>query len=350
MAATPHDSECALVTGGGGFLGTAIVRILAARGDRVRSFSRRPHPALTALAVEQTQGDIADARALEQAFRGADVVYHTAAKPPPWGHCRDYHRTNVTGTANVITACRKCRVARLIHTSTPSVVFDGNDLAGVDESVPYPPRYTDHYSQTKALAERMIIEVGTEFMQTIALRPHEIWGPEDPHIVARIIARAGRLRRIGDGKNLVDTTYIDNAAAAHVLAADRLRQDPDLSGRVYFISQGEPVSAWDMIDAILKAAGLGPVEGTVPRGLAWAMGLFFEKIYSGLRLPGEPPMTRFIANALARTHWFDISAARRDLGYTPTVSTAEGLERLAAWLHAEGSNRHRKGAKNAQMG
>jgi 2-alkyl-3-oxoalkanoate reductase len=335
MAATPHEPECALVTGGGGFLGTAIVRILAARGDRVRSFSRRPHPALTPLAVEQAQGDIADARAVEQACRGADVVYHTAAKPPPWGPYRDYHRTNVTGTANVIKACRRCGVARLIHTSTPSVVFDGNDLAGVDESVPYPPRYTDHYSLTKALAEQMVIAAGTEFMQTIALRPHEIWGPEDPHIVARVIARAGHLRRIGGGRNLVDTTYIDNAAAAHVLAADRLQQDSGLSGRVYFISQGEPVSAWDMIDAILKAAGRGPVKGAVPHGLAWAMGFFLEKIYSGLHLAGEPPMTRFIADALARSHWFDISAARRDLGYTPTVSTAVGLERLAAWLRKE---------------
>ncbi|MBI5582130.1 MAG: NAD-dependent epimerase/dehydratase family protein [Deltaproteobacteria bacterium] len=336
MAATSHEPECVLVTGGGGFLGTAIVRILAARGDRVRSFSRRPHPALTRLAVEQAQGDIADASAVEQACRGADVVYHTAARPPPWGPYRDYHRTNVTGTANVIDACRSCGAKRLIHTSTPSVVLDGNDIAGVDESVPYPPRYTDPYSQTKALAERMVIQVATEFMQTIALRPHEIWGPEDPHFVARIITRARHLRRIGDGRNLVDTTYIDNAATAHVLAADRLKQDPGLSGRVYFISQGEPVPAWDMIDAILRAAGLGPVKGSVPHGVAWAMGFFFEKIYSRLHLPGEPPMTRFIADALARTHWFDISAARRDLGYTPTVSTAEGLERLAAWLHAEG--------------
>jgi nucleoside-diphosphate-sugar epimerase len=335
MAATPHEPECALVTGGGGFLGTAIVRLLAARGDRVRSFSRRPHPALTRLAVEQIQGDIADERAVEQACRGADVVYHTAAKPPPWGHCRDYHRTNVTGTANLLNACRRCGVARLIHTSTPSVVFDGHDLAGVDESAPYPPRYTDHYSQTKALAERMVIEVATGFMQTIVLRPHEIWGPEDPHIVARIIVRAGRLRCIGGGQNLVDTTYIDNAAAAHALAADRLKQDPGLSGRIYFISQGEPVPAWDMIDAILKAAGLAPVEGAIPHRVAWAMGLFFEKIYGTLRLPGEPPLTRFIADALARSHWFDISAARRDLGYAPTVSIAEGLERLAAWLRKE---------------
>jgi nucleoside-diphosphate-sugar epimerase len=309
--------------------------MLAARGDRVRSFSRRPHPALTRLAVEQTQGDIADAGAVEQACRGVDVVYHTAVKPPPWGPFRDYHRTNVTGTANVIDACRRCGVARLIHTSTPSVVFDGNDLAGVDESVPYPPRYTDPYSQTKALAERMVIEAAKGSTQTIALRPHEIWGPEDPHFVARIIARAGRIRRIGDGRNLVDTTYIDNAAAAHALAADRLKQDPGLSGRVYFISQGEPVSAWGMIDAILKAAGRGPVEGAVPHRVAWTLGFFFEKIYSALRLPAEPPMTRFIADALARSHWFDISAARRDLGYTPAVSTAEGLERLAAWLREE---------------
>jgi nucleoside-diphosphate-sugar epimerase len=335
MAATPHEPECTLVTGGGGFLGTAIVRCLAARGDRVRSFSRRPHPALKLLAVEQTQGDIADARAVEQACRGADVVYHTAAKPPMWGPYREYHRTNVTGTANVIHACRRCGVARLIHTSTPSVVFDGHDLAGVDESVPYPRRYTDNYSQTKALAERMVVEAGAEFMPTIVLRPHEIWGPEDPHFVARIIARAGRLKRIGDGKNLVDTTYIDNAAAAHALAADRLKQDSGLSGRIYFITQGEPVPAWDMINAILKAAGLDPVEGAIPHGVARAMGLFFEKLYSLLRLPGEPPMTRFIADALARSHWFDISAARRELGYTPTVSTAEGLERLAAWLRKE---------------
>lgn len=336
MAATSHEPECALVTGGGGFLGTAIVRILTARGDRVRSFSRRPHPALTPLAVEQVQGDIADAGAVERACRGADVVYHTAAKPPPWGSYRDYHRTNVTGTANVIDASRRCGAGRLIHTSTPSVVLDGNDLAGVDESVPYPPRYTDHYSQTKALAEQMVIKAGKDLMPAIALRPHEIWGPEDPHFVTRIIARAGRLRRIGDGRNLVDTTYIDNAAAAHVLAADRLKQDPGLSGRVYFISQGEPVSAWDMIDAILKAAGLGPVRGSLPHGLARTLGFFFEIIYHGLHLPGEPPMTRFIADALARSHWFDINAARRDLGYTPTVSTAEGLERLAAWLRAEG--------------
>lgn len=332
MTPSGHPPEQVLVTGGGGFLGLAIVRALTARGDHVRSFSRKPHPVLNSLPVEHLQGDIADLPALERAGKGVDVVYHTAAKPPPWGAHRDYHQTNVTGTLNVIAACRRNQVPRLIHTSTPSVIFDGRDLEGVDESVPYPPRYTAHYPLTKAEAEKAVIRAGSGNLHTIVLRPHEIWGPEDPHFVPRILARAGRLRRIGDGRNRVDTTYIDNAAEAHLLAADALRERPELSGRVYFISQGEPIPAWDMIDAILKAAGLPPVKGQISHRTARTLAFVFEKIYAWLRLPGEPPMTRFVADALATAHWFDIGAARRDLNYAPAVSTAEGLRRLEAWL------------------
>jgi nucleoside-diphosphate-sugar epimerase len=339
MTAPGHKPESALVTGGGGFLGLAIVRALAGRGDRVRSCSRSRHAELAALGVEQVCGDIADLPALERACAGVQAVFHTAAKPPPWGSADDYYRTNVLGTQNVIAACLNRSVPRLIHTSTPSVIFGGRDLEGVDESVPYPPRHTAAYAATKALAEQAVIRAADNRLRTIVLRPHEIWGPGDPHFAPRIIARAGRLRRIGNGRNRVDTTYIDNAAQAHLLAADALRDNPGLSGRVYFISQGEPVPAWDMIDAILKAAGRGPVRGRVPHRLAWAMGLVFEKLYAWLNLAGEPPMTRFVADALAKAHWFDIGAARRDLGYQPNVTTAEGLRRLEAWLHRqEGGN------------
>jgi nucleoside-diphosphate-sugar epimerase len=332
VTASGHIPETVLVTGGGGFLGLAVVRALTARGDRVRTFSRKPHPALKAMPVDHLLGDIADRQALEKACKGVDAVYHTAAKPPPWGAYRDYHRANVTGTLNVIAACRRNQVPRLIHTSTPSVIFDGRDLEGVDESVPYPTRYTAHYPMTKAAAEKAVIRAGSEGISTIVLRPHEIWGPGDPHFVPRILARAGRLRRIGNGRNRVDTTYIDNAAEAHLLAADALKANPALSGRVYFISQGEPVPAWDMIDAILNAAGLPPVKGQVSHGLARAMGYILEKIFAWLHLPGEPPMTRFVADALAKAHWFNIEAARRELNYAPSVSTAEGLRRLEAWL------------------
>ncbi len=335
MTSSVHVTENVLVTGGGGFLGSAIAAALAARGDRVRSVSRNPHPGLKALNVEHILGDITDAPALERACVGMDAVFHAAAKAPPWGDYRDYQRTNVLGTDNVIAACRKNGVPRLIHTSTPSVIFDGRDLQGVDESVPYPARYTAHYPLTKARAEQAVIRAGAGELKTIVLRPHEIWGPGDPHFVPRIIARARTLRCIGDGRNLVDTTYIDNAAQAHLLAADALKAKPALSGRVYFISQGEPMPAWDMIDAILKAAGLGPVKGHIGHRPARAMGWIFEKVYGWLRLPGEPPMTRFVADALAKAHWFDIGAARRDLGYAPRVSTAEGLKRLEAWLRKE---------------
>lgn len=333
MERSRHRPERVLVTGGGGFLGSAIVRALVARGDVVRSFSRRPRPELVALGVAHLCGDVADLEALSSAAQGVDVVIHTAAKPPPWGRRREYETTNVQGTLNVIAACRRRSVGRLVHTSTPSVVFDGRDLEGVDESHPYPARYTADYPATKAAAEKAVVAAGAGAgLLTIALRPHQIWGPGDPHFTPRLIARARRLRRIGNGKNRVDTTYIDDAAAAHLLAADRLRENPALSGRVYFISQGEPVAAWEMIDRILAAAGLPPVRGRIPYRVARLLGWLCEKIFAVLRLPGEPPMTRFLAEALAKSHWFDIGAARRDLGYRPQVSTAEGLARLQAYL------------------
>ena len=337
MTVAGHTPETVLVTGGGGFLGSAIIADLVARGDRVRSFSRHPHLALDKMRVEHVLGDITDLPTLARACRGVDAVFHTAAKPPPWGAYRDYCSTNITGTMNVIDACRRSGVSRLIHTSTPSVIFDGRDLEGVDESAPYPRRYTAHYPMTKAEAEKAVILAGRGDLRTIALRPHQIWGPGDPHFVPRIIRRARRLKRIGDGRNRVDTTYIGNAAHAHLLAADALKTHPALSGRVFFISQGEPIPAWDMIDAILNAAGLPPVKGQIAHRPTRAMGYVFEKIYTWLRLPAEPPMTRFVADALAKAHWFDIGAARRELNYAPKVSTAEGLRRLAEWLGKEGS-------------
>jgi len=328
------SSRHVLVTGGGGFLGGAIVRLLLAGGDKVRSFSRRVYPELSSLGVEQVQGDLADSTAVERACRGVDLVFHTAAKPPPWGRFDDYHRTNVMGTRHVIDCCRRHRVPHLVYTSSPSVIFDGSDLQGVDESVPYPSKYTAYYPQTKARAEQLVVQAADSTLHTIVLRPHEIWGPGDPHFVPRILARAGRLKRIGPGTNLVDTLYIDNAAEAHVLAAARLVQNPDLSGRIYFISQGEPTPAWDMINAILRAADRPPVNGAVPYPLARLLGTLCELAFRILRLPGEPPMTRFVADALAKSHWFDIGAARRDLGYAPRVSTPEGMKRLERWIAA----------------
>jgi len=320
----------ALVTGGGGFLGKAIAHGLRKRGAEVRSFSRHAHGDLDALGVEQQRGDLADSASVSSAVRGCDVVFHVAAKPGIWGDYDEYHRTNVMGTQNVIAACRARGVHRLVYTSSPSVVFDGRDMEGANESVPYPARYEAHYPKTKAMAEQLVRAANDANLATVCLRPHLIWGPGDNHLLPRLVARAhaGQLARIGSRPNLIDTVHVDNAADAHLLAADRLAPGAPIAGKVYFISQGEPVPMWEMVNRLLLAAGAPPVTRTVPVWLALALAWMFE---TGNRVTGsarEPRLTRFVVHELSTAHWFDISAAHRDLGYSPAISIAEGLERL----------------------
>lgn len=287
---------------------------------------------MKAMGVASICGDIRDAGALERACKGVDTVFHVAALPGVWGRYETYHGVNVEGTRNVISACKASGVSRLIYTSSPSVVFDGGDMEGVDESVPYPEQFHAHYPHTKAIAEQEVRRAAQEGLHTIALRPHLIWGPEDNHLVPRILARARQLRQVGNGRNRVDTIYIDNAAHAHILAAERLAGNPELSGRIYFISQGEPIRLWDMVNRILEAGGKPPVKGRISVRTAKIMGTVCEGVYTLLKISAEPPMTRFVAGELSTSHWFDIGAARRELGYKPLVSTEEGLKRLAAWL------------------
>ncbi len=322
-----------LVTGGGGFLGGAIVRILVDLQKTVRSLARGFYPELDAMGVHQIQGDISDPDAVEQACEGVELVFHTAAKPGVWGPYEDYFKTNVTGTENVVAACQAHKVRALIHTSSPSVVFDGTDMEGTDESAPYPDHYAAHYPATKALAEKKVAAmVAANGLRAVMLRPHLIWGPRDNHLVPRIIARANRLRIVGDGRNVVDTVYIDNAAHAHILAAEKLLEHPGLSGRVYFISNDEPINLWEMVNKILDAGGKPPITRTISQPAAFKLGASLEFCYNLFNKKSEPPMTRFVAEELATSHWFDISAAKKDLGYQPHVSTEEGLRRLKAWL------------------
>lgn len=320
----------ALVTGGGGFLGLAVVRGLLARGAIVRSLSRQRYSALDALGVEQVQGDLADAAACVEAARGCEVVFHVAAKPGIWGDYDDYHRTNVIGTRNIIAACRQLSIHRLVFTSSPSVVFDGRDMEGVDESVPYPIHYEAHYPQTKAMAEQAVLAANDVDLATVSLRPHLIWGPGDNHLLPRMVARAraGQLRRIGSRTNLIDTIYIDNAADAHLLAADRLAPGAPIAGKAYFISQGEPVPMWDMVNRLLEAAGAPPVTRSVPAGMAMVLAQLFEFMHRITRNAAEPRLTRFVVREMSTAHWFNISAASRDLGFVPRISITEGLRRL----------------------
>ncbi len=323
-----------LVTGGGGFLGSAIVQQLHARGDTVRTFQRGNYPQLESLGIQTIRGDLTDAAAVAAAVDGVDIVFHVAAKAGVWGPYNDYHAPNVIGTQNVIQACRDFRVPRLVFTSSPSVVFSGANENQITESAPYPKRYLAHYPKTKAIAEKLVLAANSPELATVALRPHLIWGPGDPHLVPRILARAriGRLSMIGNRKNLVDSTYIDNAASAHLLAADHLSPTAPCAGKAYFISNDEPVPMADLIRRILDAAGIYPVVPTLNSHIAYAAGTAMEITHKLLRLKHEPLLTRFVARQLSTAHWFDLSAARRDLNYLPTVSLDEGMKRLTESL------------------
>jgi nucleoside-diphosphate-sugar epimerase len=322
-----------LVTGGTGFLGRRLVGRLLAQGRTVSVLGRTPAPDLEARGVRFLRASLEDAAAVEAACAGVGTVFHVAAKVGVWGRTDDFHRANVLGTRAVIAGCRRHGVRRLVYTSTPSVVYNGRDLAGADESLPLTTRCPSPYPLTKARAEEEVLKADSGELRTIALRPHLIWGPGDPHLIPRVVerARAGRLRIVGSGRNRVDLVHVENAVDAHLLAEAAAG---DCGGRAYFITNGEPVALWDWINGILAGLGVPPVTRRISLGAATAIGAACEAAWRILPLSGEPPMTRFVAAELAKDHWFDISAARRDLGYAPRIGMAEGTRDLVADLSA----------------
>ncbi|MCF6246769.1 MAG: NAD-dependent epimerase/dehydratase family protein [Desulfobacula sp.] len=324
-----------LVTGGGGFLGKAIVKKLLKNNIEVSSFARSYYTSLDDLGVLQIQGDLSDKAAVEAAVKNIDAVFHVAAKPGLWGPYEDYYKANVIGTENVILACQKYKIGQLIYTSSPSVIFSESDQENIDETVPYPENYLAHYPATKALAEKLVSQAAKNGLPSITIRPHLIWGPEDNHLFPKLIQRAGRLKMIGRKDDLVDTIYVDNAADAHSLAFQKLSENPTLSGNIYFVSQDDPISKWKLVNAFFEIAGKPPIRGHVSARTAFIAGSVFEFVYKLLGIKKDPPMTKFGAAELSASHWFNISKAKKDLGYVPRISTQQGLENLRQWYSSQ---------------
>ena len=326
-----------LVTGGAGFVGGAVAQRLRLKGHRVRILSRRSLPGPAAPDMDVCLGDLSDFDAVRAACRDVEAVVHCAAMVGLGGRYDDFYRVNVTGTGHVIKACQELAIPRLVFTSSPSVVGDGQDAEGWDETAPYPKTFDSCYSRTKAIAEELVLASNTSGLATVALRPHLVWGPGEDKLVARIIAqaRAGELRRIGAFNKKVDTTYIDDAAEAHCLALEKLAPGSSVAGQVYFISQDDPRPVWDIVNGILRAAALPPVTKSVNPWAAMAAAWACETCHAAAGRAEEPKLTRFLLRQLTTAHWFDISAARRDLGYRPQVTIEAGMQRLRAWFEAK---------------
>lgn len=332
-----------LVTGGGGFLGRRVVELLLQEGHQVRFLARNRYPEVEALGAEGLSVDLCDADAVAAAIEGTQIVHHVASKAGYWGERAEFEAINVEGTRNVIEACKAAGVRSLIYTSTPSVIGYEHETEGIEQA-PYPEAWESLYGETKARAEQLVLEAngaevaGGGALATVSLRPHLIIGPRDNNLLPRVVQRArdGKLAIVGDGENTVDLTYVDNAAWAH-LDAQAALADPgaDCAGKAYFISNGEPVKLWHWVNDFLPQVGAPAVTRKVPLKAASAMGGALEWTWRTLRMRGEPRMTRFLAAALAKSHWYSMAPAERDLGYRVRISLDEGTRRTVAWFNGE---------------
>ena len=323
-----------LVTGGGGFLGRYLVEQLLERGDQVTVFARGDYPELKQVGAGLVRGDLQDGQAVNKACAGMDVVFHVAAKPGIWGSWESFYQPNVLGTQHVLEACKAQHVPKLVFTSSPSVVFNNQPQNGCDETAPYPEVYENFYSHTKAIAEQMVVSASCDELLTVSLRPHLIWGPRDAHLLPRLIdrARAGKLMQVGDGTNKVDITYVEDAARAHLLAANALQPGSPVAGSVYFISQDDPINLWEWINNLLRLLGIPPVKHRISLSVARTIGAAMELAYRMFHISGEPKMTRFLASELAMSHYYDISRAKQDFGYEPQFSMDKALEKTLTSL------------------
>lgn len=324
----------AFVTGGGGFLGKAIIKQLLKKDYKVTSYSRSKYPELEKIGVKHIQGDLSQYDNLLESIKDHDIVFHVAAKAGIWGDYSDFYNANVVGTQNIIKACKESGIKKLVYTSTPSVIYNGKGIEGSNESLPYPEKFEADYPKTKAIAEKEVLKANDNTLSTVALRPHLIWGPEDHHFLPRLVqkSRDNKLRLIGNNKYLVDCIYIDNAAKAHILAADKLDIGSNVSGKAYFITQGKPIYIDELINGILKSSGAPIVSKSVSFTAAYTAATILENIYKFLNITSEPPLTRFLVKQLSTPHWFDNTASVRDLGFYADISIEEGMSRLKEWV------------------
>ena len=319
----------AFVTGGSGFVGTALIRRLAADGWTVRALARSPEAEakVRKAGAEAVRGDLLDAGALERGARGAEVAFHAAARLGDFGPWKEFRRVNVDGTKAVIAACRAVGVERLVHVGTEAALMHGQPLVAVDEHSPLAFGSRAPYSATKAAAEAAVIEANGAGLQTVVVRPRFVWGAGDTTLLPILVdmARSGRLRWIGGGRQLTSTTHVENTVEGLVLAAER-----GTPGNAYFVTDGSPVVFREFVSTLLATQGVQAPEGEVPLWAARVVARVSETAWRFLPLPGEPPLASFAVWASGLEATIDDTKAREQLGYVPVITREHGLTAMQA--------------------
>ena len=320
-------ARAAFVTGGSGFIGGALVRRLVADGWRVRALARSDASATAVAAngAEAVRGDLDDVGAMADGARGCDVTFHCAAQLGDWGTPADFERGNVQGTKNAIEASQRAGVHRFVHVGTEAALFDGEPLVMVDESAPLKPESPALYSASKARAEAVVIAASTPELETVVVRPRLVWGPGDTTVLPELVGavQAGKFAWIGGGRQLTSTTHVDNVVEGLILAAER-----GAAGRVYFVTDGEPVEFRGFVTRWLATAGVDPGARSIPAPLARAIAAAGERTWRTLRLKGRPPVTRLAVWLSMLETTIDISRAREELGYAPVRTIDDGMAEL----------------------
>jgi nucleoside-diphosphate-sugar epimerase len=333
-----------LVTGASGLLGGAVAQLLADKGHKVRTLQRTPmppsssaslpgKPAVAGSAFESIAGSVSDPAAVARAVEGMDAVVHLAAKVSFTGQWQEFVDTNITGTRTLLDAAKAAGVRNFVFVSSPSVAHFGEPIAGADAGTADPDRARGFYARSKAAAELLALAEDSPVFRVGAIRPHIVWGPGDTQLVERVIdrARTGRLPLLDGGTALIDTTYISNAAAAIVRGLERMDH---AHGQALVVTNGQPRPVGELIAGICAAAGVPAPAWSVPGWLARGAGSVIERAWLSAGTRGlvhdEPPMTRFLAEQLSTSHWFDQRRTREVLDWTPAVTVEDGMRRLAA--------------------
>lgn len=333
----------AVITGGTGFIGSRLVERLVEKGYEVRCLVRKSSQVetLKKLGVELCYGDLLDHESLRNLTKGGDLVYHLAAMVTDWGSKRDFYGMNVEATRVLLEASKDSRAKGFIYMSSSTVVWKSDfwevhDINDIDEGYPYPEKYNDYYNETKAEAERFVMGFHERTgLETIVLRPSNVWGAGDRVILPRIAlaAKKGILFPMGSGHRWVSPCHVDNLVHALVLSAESNSR----GGNIYFINDGVRIEHIEFLSKLLAAVGIQwAPKFTIPYSIAYGVAYAMETIFKLVKSKNPPVLTRFAVAALAGSRSYSIEKAKREIGYKPIVNMDEGLRQLADWIKGIG--------------